>query len=321
MTIAEALPQPLASAERWREKLAARFSLSEDRVVEVSTAITCVLILLAGPKEWYVSVFTSALAAAALILRGLRAQPVLWAFFGTAVGASALYNWEYTDNHKYLLAYFCFAVMLSLGATDQRSFLAKSARSLIGVSFAMAVLWKVRSPDFIEGDFFRIHLLTDKRFVAVASWLGGVEFDSVRDFGKAWGSLETITDLSKFRGFDVTLPARLNAVAVGMTVWTLFIEVWIALAFLVPERTLLARYRDLALLLFAMTTYPVATVIGFGYLLLAMGLCQTRSALARPVYIVAFFVMFLFEIPVFALSTDNPNPVANLIGIGSGDQP
>jgi hypothetical protein len=31
--------------------------------------------------------------------------------------------------------------------------------------------------------------------------------------------------------------------------------------------------------------------------------------------------MFLFEIPVFALSTDNPNPVANLIGIGSGDQP
>jgi hypothetical protein len=302
MTLAKMLVRPMGLAERWWTTLDARFALSEARVVEVGTGVTCVLILLTGPKEWYVSVFASALAAAALIFSNLRLQPTLWAFLGTAVGASALYNWESTDNHKYLLAYWCAAIMLSLGAADQRGFLAKSARSLIGVSFAMAVLWKLRSPDFVTGDFFRIELMIDKRFLAVASWVGGVPTEEVQAFRSAWTSLGTIRDVATFGGFSVELPQRMNVVAIAMTIWTLFIEVWVALAFLLPEKTLLGRFRDLPLLVFALSTYAVATVLGFGYLLLAMGLCQTRSRRARPAYIAAFILMFLFEIPVFALS-------------------
>lgn len=302
MTLAKMLVRPVGLAEHWWRTFDSRVALAEPRVVEVSTGVTCVLILLTGPKEWYVSVFASALAAAALIFANLRLQPTLWAFLGTAVGASALYNWESTDNHKYLLAYWCVAIMLSLGAADQRAFLAKSARSLIGVSFAMAVLWKLRSPDFVTGDFFRIELMTDKRFLAVASWVGGVPTDEVDGFRSAWSSLGTIRDISTFKGFSVDVSPRLNVVAVAMTAWTLFIELWVALAFLLPERTRIARFRDLPLLTFALTTYAVATVLGFGYLLLAMGLCQTHSRRARPAYIGAFILMFLFEIPVFALS-------------------
>jgi hypothetical protein len=319
MTLAKMLLIPVKRAEPWRAALVTKLSVSETRLVEVGTGVTCVLILLTGPKEWYVSVFASALAAAALIFAGLRAQPTLWAFLASAVGASAFYNWESTDNHKYLLAYWCVGIMLSLGASDQRDFLAKCGRSLIGVSFAMAVLWKIRSPDFITGDFFRIELLVDKRFVSVASWFGGMPVDEVQGFRSTWSSLGTIRDLGAFSGFSVELSPRMNAIAIAMTAWTLFIEIWVALAFLLPERSLLGRFRDLPLLTFALSTYSVATVLGFGYLLLAMGLCQTRSRLARPAYLAAFIVMFLFEIPVFALSQGSASaaPATSFLGADS----
>jgi hypothetical protein len=291
MTLAKTLLRPLGRAERLGAELDSRFEMGEARAIDVATGVTCVLILLTGPKEWYVSVFASALAAAALIFPKLRAQTPLWAFLGTAVGASAFVNWESTDNHKYLLAYWCVGVMLSLAATDQRDFLAKCARSLIGASFALAVLWKLRTPDFVVGDFFRLQLVLDKRFVAVASWAGGLTVEELQALRAAWSSLE-----------GIELSARLNIVAIVMTVWTLLIEIWVAVAYLAPQRTLLGRFRDVPLLGFALSTYAVATVLGFGYLLLAMGLCQARSQRARLAYVAAFILMFLFEIPVFALS-------------------
>jgi hypothetical protein len=319
MTIAETLLQPLARVERFSKRLDARYSMSDARVVEVATGVTCVLILLTGPKEWYVSVCASALAATALIFPSLRTRPALWAFLGTAVGASAFINWESTDNHKYLLAYWCLAVTLSLTVDDQPGYLARCARLLIGVSFAIAVLWKLRSPDFVDGNFFRIQLLTDHRFVAVASWVGGMPVEVVRDRQALWSSLGTITDVSQFKGFDLEVPARLSTVAVAMTWWTLFIEVWIALAFLVPGRMWLGRFRDIPLLVFAISTYAVATVLGFGYLLLAMGLCQAHSARARAAYVAAFIVLFAFEIPVFALSGGNSGAAQSASFFATGD--
>jgi hypothetical protein len=88
-----------------------------------------------------------------------------------------------------------------------------------------------------------------------------------------------------------------------MTWWTLFIEAWIAVAFLLPDRTRVGRLRDLPLLGFVLTTYAIATVQGFGYLLLAMALCQARGSNVKIAYLAAFFGMFLFAIPVFTLSS------------------
>jgi hypothetical protein len=284
-------------------RLASGLSLDDTRVVDTSTGITCVLILLAGPREWYVSVFASALAASALIFSRLRDHHAFWTFLGTAVGTSALYNWESTDNHKYLLAYWCLAIALSTGTQDRRAFLSTSGRLLIGVSFTLAVLWKLRSPDFITGDFFRLMLFTDIRFSAVTSWVGGVPLSELRDFRPPWAEIETISDVQKFRARDMVLSARLDTVAVVMTWWTLVIEAFIALSFLLPDRSWLGRVRDVPLLVFAVSTYSVATVLGFGYLLLAMGVCQGRHALVRVAYLAVFVLMFLFQIPVFALSS------------------
>jgi len=57
--------------------------------------------------------------------------------------------------------------------------------------------------------------------------------------------------------------------------------------------------RDLVLLLFMFSTYPVASVVGFGRLLAVMGLAQTRDYLnvERTVYLGCFLLLPLLEFP------------------------
>jgi hypothetical protein len=47
------------------------------------------------------------------------------------------------------------------------------------------------------------------------------------------------------------------------------------------------------------STYPVATVVGFGRLLALMGLAQTRNRLGveRAIYFVCFLLMPLYRFP------------------------
>src|SRR5688572_14564249 len=113
-------PGASEATSSWPVKISAL--IDDSQIVKTATAITCLLILLTGPREWYVAVPTSTLAAAALLFPALRASRSLWLFMATAVGASALFNWEETDNHKYLLAYWCIAIALSIGERDPRAY-------------------------------------------------------------------------------------------------------------------------------------------------------------------------------------------------------
>ena len=58
--------------------------------------------------------------------------------------------------------------------------LATSSRWLLGAAFAMAVLWKaVLSPDYVDGRFFRVTLLTDERFADAALLFGGLSAEQM----------------------------------------------------------------------------------------------------------------------------------------------
>jgi hypothetical protein len=59
----------------------------------------------------------------------------------------------------------------------------------------------------------------------------------------------------------------------------------------------LSRFRDLFLVVFCVTTYSVATVDGFGWLLIAMGVSQSgegRKAV-RFLYIGAFLLIIFYR--------------------------
>jgi hypothetical protein len=80
-----------------------------------------------------------------------------------------------------------------------------------------------------------------------------------------------------------------------MTWWTVAVEGAVALTFLWPVGRGLSKVRDATLLTFCVTTYAVATVAGFGWLLLALGIaqCQPERRTTQLCYL-AVFVLILF---------------------------
>lgn len=275
--------------------------VAEANLVRVTTSLTCVMILLTGPTAWYVAIAVSAVAALLLIFPRLADSPAPWAYLGTALGASALYSWESADNHKYLLAYWCYLIMVSRFAHDTRAYMVRYGRWLVGACFAFAVYWKLRTSDFMTGDFFRVQLFSDSRFHALARWLGGVPAAELHEFQRMFQLLATLPSLEGV-GVDLPVSQRVEWIATAMTWWALLIESTVAVGFLLPDRVWLGRWRDAALIVFILSTYPIATVMGFGLLLATIGFCQARSANVRWVYLIAFFAMFFFKFPVAHVS-------------------
>ena len=96
------------------------------------------------------------------------------------------------------------------------------------------------------------------------------------------------------------LPARFLWLAGFATFWTLGSEALLAAAFLWPGAGGLARWRDGALLLFCASTYAVATIEGFGWLLIAMGVaqCDPGRRRWRTLYLTLFALILVYrEIP------------------------
>jgi hypothetical protein len=88
-----------------------------------------------------------------------------------------------------------------------------------------------------------------------------------------------------------------------LTWWTLAIEGAVALAFLSRGTSLLGRHRDHLLITFTVSTYLAAPVLGFGWLLLVLGLAQLRTTAShlRILYVAAFVVVRLGSTPLIQL--------------------
>lgn len=86
--------------------------------------------------------------------------------------------------------------------------------------------------------------------------------------------------------------------ALVLTWWTILIEAVVAVLFLWPEDRGPSRWRDPALLVFILTTYPVAPVIGFAWVLAAMGTAQStrRGFPYWPAIYVAAYVLVLMSL-------------------------
>ena len=92
---------------------------------------------------------------------------------------------------------------------------------------------------------------------------------------------------------------RFRALASFAAFWTLTSELIVGLLFLLPFRGRGARCRDAALLVFCATTYAVALVEGFGWLLLAMGGARSGpSPRLRWLYVGVFLLILVYrEVP------------------------
>jgi hypothetical protein len=89
-------------------------------------------------------------------------------------------------------------------------------------------------------------------------------------------------------------------VALLLSVWTLLVEGVIAVAFLLPGRARLLRAaRNVSLLTFAFSTYAIATVTGFAWILIVLGIaqCEDEDDLARFGYCMALVLVLAYALP------------------------
>jgi len=136
-----------------------------DDPARLAAALTLAALLLAPIGFWLVRPLVLVLALAGLLLPGLAARAPFWLGLATLSALRVAMDWPLSDNHAYLVPAWCLALALSPPASDAPGRLALSARSLIFVVFALAVVQKLLvSPDYLDGTFFRVTLLGDPRF-------------------------------------------------------------------------------------------------------------------------------------------------------------
>src|SRR5262245_42619043 len=154
--------------------------------LDTALRLTAIALLLRPMGQWYVR--PAVLGAAALLLISPRAlrTPAIWLGLAVATATRIADDWPLADNHIYLLADWSLAIALSLRSPNPVSSLGFNSRVLIGLAFAFAVLWKAAlSPDFLDGRFFRVTLLTDPRFGEASMLIGGVTADELQANRKA----------------------------------------------------------------------------------------------------------------------------------------
>jgi hypothetical protein len=254
--------------------------------------LTLLLLLLRPVGSGWLRPSILALAAAGLMLPGALRHPALWLALALLGGWRVIAGWPLADNHAYLLVYWCLAIALARLAPDPERTVAWNGRALVGLAFAFAVVWKLLSPDYLDGRFFRVALVEDRRLEPFAIALGGLDREQLlarRAF------VAQHVDGPALQGKAPLEPARLRALAFAATWLTLALEAALALAFLAPlgRRDWL---RHTLLLFFCATTYAIAPVASFGWLLLAMGVsqCEADARRTRLAYLGVFALLIFY---------------------------
>jgi hypothetical protein len=265
---------------------------------ELVLRLTLVALLLSQVGRAWSRPWFALAAAAGLLLASLRASALFWGALFALAAWRVVSHWPLGDNHAFLLAYWLLAILLAVRARDPDAVLAWNGRALVGLVFAFATLWKLIAPDYLDGRFFTVTLVDDKRlehFTHLAAGLDWDHLDALRALVR-----EHQDGVRPPQPGDPEVPARLLAVARGLTFSLLALEAGVALCFLAPRGWRVARARDALLLLFCGGVYALAPVESFGWLLLCMGVaqCEPGRTATRRVYLLVFaWVLLASRLP------------------------
>lgn len=261
--------------------------------------LTLLDLLLQPIGPWWLRWAILLLAAAGLLWRRVLTHPFVWGGLAALTAVRVIADWPLSDNHAYLLSYWCLACALAVASDDPGRYLARNARWLIGLVFVWASLWKLApGSDYVSGLFFRVTMLTDPRLESFAQIVGGL---SVEQFEALRNHVITHADGGPPPGLEAPVePRRFVLLAQIAAWWNVLVNVAIAIAFLGPADRGLSRYRNELMLIYCVVTYAIATVAGFGWLLIAMAVSQTERSQRRwrVAYVAVFAVILLYrEIP------------------------
>jgi len=282
------LQQPQTSV--WRR---ARQAITDWEPVDLVIRLTLVMLLLYSGKQWYEQLLMVGLSLCALVIPSLSREPKYW-FLLFAVRAIVvnMYGWPYTDNHHYLMTYWCLALGLALQSGQARKVLAVNGRLMLGLAMLFAVIWKGTSWEYLDGTMFHFLLYENSRFAELSRMFG--DFDRV--VGQP-GQSATQYMLDLHPTIQLGDAPQLVWMAQIVTWWTIFIESVVACLFLFTKTGSQSLWRHAALQLFIVTTYPIATVITFAWVLIIFALaeCPLNMKRTRATYVLLFLILTCFS--------------------------
>ena len=214
-----------------------------------------------------------------------------------------LYNNRFgADNHKYLFAYWVFALTFSFyyGRKNKKilnQLLEHNSKWLIGLTMAFAIFWKTYTPDYLNGQFMAFTLIDDNRFLFLVKLLTNLPPDYLEliDF-QIFGIKHSFLGFSSPHLYNVYFLGQVKSLGLLFTWWVYLIELLIAVLFLLPEKFKLNKIRTYLLLGFILTTYVFLGVIGFGWLLIILGLAQVNN---KNKHLINYFLVAFILIKIF----------------------
>lgn len=268
-----------------------------DRLIDeaVPLRLTLLILLLRPPEDGSIRGLTWLVAGLALAVPALMRSSVTWLGLAGLVLARLVLDWPLSDNHIYLLGYWCLGVGLCFLLSSPFTAIADMSRWLAGSAFLCAVLWKgLLTPDFLDARFFRMTLVTDDRFADLSRAVGGLTDIQLETNRAAVVALPA--GIEVLDGPVLMEPPALRRLGLVLTWGGFLLESLVAAALLSRRPAVLHRSRHVLLLTFASVTYAVAPVAGFGWLLMAMGLaqCRTQQRRLRAAYLSVFALITVY---------------------------
>lgn len=281
-----------------------------DHLADATLAVqlSALLLLIDVMQVWYLRALLILLVGLGLLYPFLLRTPGLWLGIAVLEAARVVRLWPTGDDYQYLLAYWSLAIFIALCLPDPRKSLEVSGRWLLVALFFWTALWKVLSPDYLDGRHYTVRLLADGRYQETTQILAGLSASEIREKRDALAPPfpEEGADLAEPApdgtpiGDGVRVPSSYSRLVTVLTWGMLLFELALALAFLLPWGRGKEWVRHGLLMSFCIVIYALAPVRGFGPLILILGLAQVprEQWTLRTTYVVVWFlILFLTEIP------------------------
>jgi hypothetical protein len=271
--------------------------------LEVLPPLTLLHLLVHAPESWYLQIVILPLFVLGLIFRTWLKTPAFWYVTAALFGGTIYLNWESSDNHKYLFVYWCLALCctFSLRKGERHLALGRTSRLLIAFCMLLATFWKAATPQYMDCRFFTFELLCDDRFAYFTSWTTGLPLETLAANRELRDLLMSTPEAGlSIQAVELAGVSQVAWLAQFLTWWTVIIEGLIGGLFLLPTGKWTNRCRNTLLLIFAITTYSVAPVRGFGWMLMLLGFaqCNDHDRGFRWAYLGALLLIQAYMMPL-----------------------
>ncbi|MEM9266401.1 MAG: hypothetical protein AAGA46_12820 [Cyanobacteria bacterium P01_F01_bin.13] len=246
--------------------------------------LTTILLLLHGIDHWVWTILPEKVLALAMLLYSpLIRQRWAWLAMSLCLVMNNLWHWSRLVNHEYLYTYWVLVCAIAVWSHTPKQVLSWNARWLIGLCFLFATLWKFLGGEYLDGSFLHLTFLLDSRLAMGAVIFGGLDLTTLAENRQIFETMQASAAVLDPQ--QLTTTSRMAVASVVLSYWTILIEGLVAASFLLTVPRRLHQKRDWLLIGFVITTYTVIPVLGFGALLMVMGLIQAKNNFIARIYL------------------------------------